>query len=246
MLAATNIFRLAKKNAGGETLPPFPLKNKKQINRKAIMTAQILNSIISSLAVTRQFYYSEADFQHSLALALSNVGCNVYLEYPIHNEHIDIILEDKGQFYAIELKYRTIALSYKGLLGTPGSLTNQDANDLGRYEFWKDVSRIEKLKSTVKITEGYVVMLTNDDAYWKIPSGPSLKTIDRLFKIHSGMIVQNVHWTNIPAKASFNPHYKAGRTKYGGFPLSKPYIVPEWIDYSNPSGCQFQFMTIKV
>lgn len=82
--------------------------------------------------------------------------------------------------------------------------------------------------------------------YWKIPVGQSLKTIDRKFKLHKGLCVQNVHWVNIAKKSSNNPNYIAGKSTYPGFALIKSYTVPEWIEYSRLKAQQFKFLTIKV
>ena len=208
------------------------------------MTTAKLNRIVQSLAINRPFFYSEADFQHSLALELERQGYNVYLEYPINGEHIDIIIEKEGWYYPIELKYKTKAFSCPGLFGTTCSLKNQHARDLGRYDYWKDVRRIEDLKIALnKIKEGYAIILTNDSEYWTATTA----TIDRDFKLHTGMNVQDVFWHNIPQKAKNDPDYVAGRTTYAGFSLSKRYNVPGWIDYSTVNRTQvFKFLTINV
>lgn len=219
------------------------------------MTTAKLNRIVQSLAINRPFFYSEADFQHSLALELDRQGYIVYLEYPINGEHIDIIIEKDGWYYPIELKYKTKAFSCPGLFGTTCSLKNQHARDLGRYDYWKDVRRIEDLKiAHDKIREGYAIILTNDSEYWteltndsEYWTRPSKNTIDCDFKLHTGMNVQDVFWHNIPQKAKNDPDYVAGRTTYAGFSLSKRYNVPGWIDYSTVNRTQvFKFLTINV
>ncbi|MBO4671901.1 MAG: hypothetical protein J5640_08720 [Bacteroidales bacterium] len=214
------------------------------------MNVNTLNDIIGKMAATRPYFYSEADFQHYLASSLVSRSYTAYLEYPINGDHIDIILEDQGAFYPIELKYRTKAFSCTGLLGDIITLKDQNAHDLGRYEFWEDVWRIENIKNMFlpeeKIMEGYVVILTNDPAYWTVPNSRQCNTIDRQFKIHTGNCVQNVHWVNIPSKSHNNPNYVAGKANYPGLSLTKSYKVPEWIDYSQLNNDQFKFLTIQV
>lgn len=75
-----------------------------------MMNVSLLSAIISQLAQTRPFFYSEADFQHYLAMALRCAGYKVFLEYPVAKYYIDIIVEDNGMYYPIELKYKTIAV----------------------------------------------------------------------------------------------------------------------------------------
>lgn len=198
------------------------------------MTTAKLNAIVQSMASNRPFFYSEADFQHSLALALKANGYEVFLEYPVNREHIDIIAKKNGKYYPIELKYRTKSFNCSGLCNTMCILKDQNARDIGRYDLWEDVKRIEYLrKGYQEIGEGYAIILTNDLEYWTAPSSPrSELTIDRDFKLHKGMNVKDVFWHNIPAKVKNDPDYVAGTTVYKGFSLNKKYNVPSWIDYS--------------
>lgn len=210
------------------------------------MNQLILNGIIQNLAATRPFFYSEADFQHSLAFALKTAGYNVFLEHPVQTStgiyYIDIILEDKGSYYPIELKYKTKVFPCSGLF-CPFSLKNQGANDIGRYQFWEDVHRIEHILGTCrdKVAEGYVIMLTNDKKYWEIPSRP-ITTNDQRFRIHPGMNVRKVDWNNPSSTAN----------RYPAFHLSANHIVPEWQPYSkayninHSPNCEFKFLTITV
>ena len=216
------------------------------------MNASILNSIISHLAQTRPFYYSEADFQHYLAMALRYAGYKVFLEYPVLTPtgyyYIDIVIEDKGVYYPIELKYKTKKDLCSGLL-TPYTLKDQSANDIGRYLFWEDVNRIEVIlgQHYELFAEGYVIMLTNDEKYWKVPSRP-VTTIDQYFKMHPGMTVNKVHWANTKSAPSYNP----GHSNYPAFTLGRSYDVPEWNPYSKAYNSnrdpkrEFRFLTIVV
>ena len=62
-------------------------------------------------------------------------------------------------------------------------LKNQAAQDLGRYDFIKDVQRLEQIIGRQPDGVGLAVMLTNDSSYWK---APRLKTIDAAFRLHEG------------------------------------------------------------
>ena len=69
-------------------------------------------------------------------------------------------------------------------------LQNQVAQDLGRYDFIKDVHRIEKLVFDNVASRGYSLFLTNDSAYWKLPN--KSETIDKEFRIHEGKVLTGI------------------------------------------------------
>ena len=213
------------------------------------MNVNLLNQIICKMSANRQYFYSEADFQHNLANALRRAGYTVYLEYPVGGYHIDIILEDNGIFYPIELKYKTCLTRCKDLFNNNTTLKNHGASDIARYSFWQDVYRIEQLKVSLtgrKFAEGYVIILTNDNKLW---APKAQKGIDQMFEIFQTNQVGTVEWT----QTKNAPDYKAGNTWYKAFPLSKVYTVPQWNDYSTGVGGQnaktkkeFKFLTITV
>ncbi len=227
---------------------------------KYMMNLVIMNNIIQNMANNRKFYYSEADFQHFLAMALRSSGYDVYLEYPVKVQgkvyHIDIIAYDKetGLFHPIELKYKTKAMTCAGLCGNY-QLRTHGAQDINRYLFWKDVQRIEQLKSRgmceCRIGEGYAIMLTNDPLYWTKPNSKSTY-IDSLFRIHPGKTVQQVNWMVETNNGNISPDYKLGAVTYTHFSLSNAYSVPQWIHYSNVNkvktngASEFKFLTMAV
>ena len=217
------------------------------------MTIAKLNGIVKTMASNYPFFYSEADFQHSLALALKANGYDVFLEYPItinkKTYHIDIIARNAaGIMFPIELKYKTTALTCQGLTGNH-KLRIQSAQDINRFLFWKDVKRLEQLRlaSEDKFSRGFVIMLTNDVSYWSLPKTPDC--IDKLFRIHSNAVVQDVLWTG---NKCINHDYKAGTVTYKHFTLGAQYVVPKWIDYSividkvTQKQNEFKYLTISV
>lgn len=221
------------------------------------MTTAKLNAIVQSMAGNRPFFYSEADFQHSLALALQANGYEVFLEYPvkiyngIHNDtvHIDMIVKNVvGLFYPIELKYKTKAMTCPGFCGSQHQLRGHSAQDINRYLFWKDVDRLENLKNQYegKICGGFVLILSNDEAYWQQPKLSNC--IDRLFRIHPGLNVQAVDWKDTKDA----PDYVTKQSRYNHFRLHNSYLVPEWQHYSNEKDIKtgkfhdFKYLTISV
>ena len=91
--------------------------------------------------------------------------------------YIDIVLEKEGEnpkFIAIELKYKLKKIQDKDLMrfGTKPEggdiilVTNQSAQNNARYDFWKDVKRIELLtKHFDKVIGGIAMLVTNDESY---------------------------------------------------------------------------------
>ncbi len=212
------------------------------------MNTTILNQIIRRMSTSRPYFYSEADFQQNLANELRKAGYTVFLEYPLGGYHIDIILEDKGMFYPIELKYKTCLTKCLDLFKNIISLKNHGASDLARYSLWKDVYKIEQVKAKCReerISEGYAVILTNDKKLWKMKASSG---IDRLFELFQSHQVNKVEWIG----TKYAPDYQTGKTWYRAFPLSKIYTVPQWNDYSTGVGLtnkpkmNFKFLTITV
>lgn len=128
------------------------------------------------LARRRILFHSEADFQHAFAWELHEFApeWNIRLEVPLRSEigavHLDL-LACNGEFRtAIELKYKTRGLA-TSVNGEAFALADQAAQDLGRYDFFKDLQRIETFVRSGGKRSGFAIFLTNDSAYWKQPSG---------------------------------------------------------------------------
>jgi hypothetical protein len=127
------------------------------------------------LAQARPLFHSEADFQHTFAWELhrSAPDWDVRLEIPVRTTigamHLDLLARSRSTQSAIELKYKTRALT-TSRDGEEFALTDQAAQDLGRYDFFKDLSRVEAFAQADSGRTGYAIFLTNDSAYWKAPS----------------------------------------------------------------------------
>jgi len=138
------------------------------------MTAEMLDleSVMQALASERRVFHSEADFQHALAWKIRerNPDAKIRLEVPSgrfdKRERIDIVVNVCGRKYAIELKYKKRKL--KLVLGDEEfSLRADGAHDISRYDFVKDIVRLERYVASEDGTTGYAILLTNDDLYWK-------------------------------------------------------------------------------
>ena len=110
-----------------------------------------------------KIFNNEKQFQFELALELKDYfnslgrSCQIHFEYRSEkgNHYYDLVLEENGEFCPIELKHKTIV---------------HKAQDLGRYDFLKDVERLEHFKMNnpnKKNDNGYAIILTDDKVYWE-------------------------------------------------------------------------------
>lgn len=131
--------------------------------------------VMTTIAKARPLFHSEADFQHAFAWELHRLASawEVRLEVPVRTQltclHLDLLARSGSSEIAIELKYKTRALTLD-LDGEEFSLSSHAAQDLGRYDFFKDLSRVEGFAQSGPNRCGYVIFLTNDSAYWKPPA----------------------------------------------------------------------------
>jgi hypothetical protein len=204
-----------------------------------------VHEAILALAKKRPVFHSEADFQHALAWEIHQVlpAASVRLELPIqvgsHLFHVDTWVEHQGAVMAIELKYKTRALSVR--VGTEQfTLKNQSAQDIGRYDFLKDVQRLEQIVGDRQNCDGYAVLLTNDSAYWT--NSPSGNTVDADFRIHDGR--------RLDGMLRWDANASVGTMKDREQPivLRDRYMI-KWVAYSKPSPSSygdFRFAVLRI
>ena len=209
------------------------------------MTERKMLETLGTLANSRPIFHSEADFQHALAWALREAypNADVRLEWPFSDEgrhqYLDIALRADGELTAIELKYRTRKLdTHSG--GESFELRTQAAQDGGRYDFWRDVRRLEQLVMEKKAKEGYAVLITNDWTFWN--EGRE-GTVDAAFRLHEGR-------TRVSGSLAWTDHASAGTVHSRESPivLQSSYDI-HWRPYSNDSGiagAEFKYLMLRV
>ena len=203
-----------------------------------------IDRCLFSLQKKRPIFHSEADFQFALSWEIKShyPDANVRLEYcpsiPA-NVHIDILLFYHNETIPIELKYKTAKLTFS-LDNEDFNLKNHGAQDLGKYDFLKDVQRLEDLSSCLSgFSKGYTVWLTNDTSYWNPPSRKN--TVYEAFSIHQSARKHGcMEWL---------PHAGAGTIKGREKPitLNGTYVI-NWRNYSD-IGCKkgiFKYATLTV
>lgn len=187
-----------------------------------------LTRLLVTLAHKRPLFYSEADFQHALAWELHewHPDAKVRLEYrPMiagSRIYVDIWAVLEGTTYALELKYKTRSLSYEHE-GESYRLLNQGAQDQGRYDFLKDVARLEELTTTIPDVVGIALLLTNDSSYWQTPR--STDTVDAAFHIHEER--------SLNGYLEWNSRTSSGTMKSRENPLQlRATYLTQWLSYS--------------
>lgn len=163
-----------------------------------------IHALMQGLAEKRPVFHSEADFQFALAWHIrERTNEPVRLEWMItetqpptgrtksgrrkRRRYLDLWLPKAG--VAVELKYKTRRFDYKtdsanvDLPEESFSLREQGAEDHGRYDFLKDVARLEYLVDRRIAQCGIAILLTND---WLYRDRKSPDAIDVDFSLHDG------------------------------------------------------------
>ncbi len=184
----------------------------------------------------QELFFNERDFQMHLAMWLkdsANKYDDVDLEYYIPREilnntpndyewsselRLDIVVKKGTEYVPVELKYKTKIVNKKTLLrfdeninasagDTFKIIKSQGAQDLGMYDFWKDVRRLEHIRNRFKnVIGGLAVFLTNDTAYQHIPKESSN---NYYLNISEGIHSCDKHWNDSESTcAKGHPKFK--------------------------------------
>jgi hypothetical protein len=200
---------------------------------------------MATLAAQRPVFHSEADFQHAFAWEIHRQipSAIIRLERPITTAdsslHLDFFVETTDQAIAVELKYKTRKLQVE-VGGERYRIASHGAQVLGRYDFMKDVCRLESIGNHLPGVEGWAIFLTNDSAYWKQHAEKEM--VDERFRIFEGRnLCGSLAWGDHASLGT-----KKGREKTleisGSYPLA-------WKNYSTPTnaaGGQFRYLAIRV
>ncbi len=161
---------------------------------------------MTNLARSRTIFHSEADFQHAFAWELQRLSpeWNIRIEIPVRSYkgaiHLDLLARSSSAEIAVELKYKTRRLS-TAVSGELFSLADQAAQDTGRYDFFRDVCRVETFVRDQPSRLGYAIFLTNDSAYWKIPSRENCGYAE--FAMSEGRVVSGaLNWGSMASEGT--------------------------------------------
>ena len=215
-----------------------------------------LLEIINKLSSLYPIFSNEADFQFALGWEIQKK----FPDWKVRFEHKPSNLDKRifvdlwitgDQIYAIELKYKTRKLDVK-IKGELFNLLDHSAQDLGRYDFLKDVERLESIVKTHDNVKGYSIILSNDSVYWDAPStiqqDPKSSTskvfggYGNKFRIHDGTILNG--------ELEWHPNTSDGTKRMRELPikLSGRYKL-KWEDYSqipNTSHGRFRYLFLEI
>lgn len=188
-------------------------------------TIEELSGTVAALAQARPLFHSEADFQHAFAWQLHAAypAARIRLETRTRpGERLDVFAVIDGRRIAVELKYllRKLTATIDGELF---NLPDHSAQDLRRYDFIKDIGRLERMRLDDLTDDAYAVALTNDPGYWRPTAHEG--TVDAAFRLPEGRRLAGV--------LGWAAHTGAGTMAGRNDPiaLGGDYLVT-WHDYS--------------
>ena len=204
-----------------------------------------IQCLMQELAESHPLFHSESYFQHELAGLLHRKGYKIKKEETFKygkdgkdKMRLDIWLHKEK--VAIEVKYRTSKLDKELLVNRRCELfqlRNQSAANIARYNYLKDVKKLETFrKECCPEAIGYAILLTNYKLLQKCT-----KNKDADFSLHDGREIKGpLKWKGDP-----NTGTPKGRPE---FSLAGPYNV-EWQYYPERSGCKnglFKYLAFRV
>lgn len=199
-----------------------------------------LSKIEKSLSEHKGFFHSEDEIKLHLAnhFKKSEDYDNVFIEYYVGKKHfqeypwknekisIDIVLQKGQNFLPIEIKYRTKSQIFPHyVFGSESKveLAEQSAKNEGCYSFWKDIKRIEILKSRFNLTEsGIVLFITNDPTY---RLNPRKNSMYEPFSIHQNRKIDEPIFLNWAQTKNIMKEERAN--KFPGFEIDNKYSI-DW------------------
>lgn len=201
-----------------------------------------LNKYLMNLAERRPIFHSEADFQHELAweIRLSLPQALIRLERPIGENQrgaIDIVISIGTHKYAIEIKYFVRKFDHF-FNGEQFNLKQQGAADVRRYDFCKDIQRMESFRREPDCSAS-VLVITNEPGFWSGSKRNS--TCDAAFQITDGRVLSGTLEWAAHTSAGSRKNRESAIHLQGSYPLF-------WQDYKDlkcPNG-KFRYLQVDV
>lgn len=214
----------------------------------------VQQDIFTFLESNEELLFNERDFQMHLATWLrksANDYDDVDVEYYVpkielsnyvwdSELRLDIVVKKDGEYCPVELKYKTKKVErqisrFDEMLDKVVVMKNQGAQDLGMYDFWKDVRRIELVRNRfAKVKGGLAIFVTNDALYTKA-SRP--ESNNYLLNMNEGKHSVIKHWQNENSACAKMNSYKS-------FEVEKEYSI-NW-HHRNVDNIPFHYCVVNV
>lgn len=200
------------------------------------MNKNLILKILEELSEERPLFHSEADFQYSLAWKIKQEisKCDIRLERPylskVGKVELDIFANADGCKVGLELKY--VTREYEKQIGNESyALKTHSASPLRRYDFIKDVQRLENLLLNGDIDIGYAIFLTNDSSYRANARGQGAA-----FDISTEIRIGDHAWDEGTSISS------TGKSRKNNIAIRKDYVL-NWINYGE---FKFDILVVEV
>ena len=215
----------------------------------------VQKDVFAFLESYNELLFNERDFQMHLATWLRN-STNHYddvdVEYYVPKTELDnyiwdselrldIVVKKDGEYCPVELKYKTkkverqISRFDEMLDDKVVVMKNQGAQDLGMYDFWKDVRRVELVRNRFKnVKGGLAVFVTNDQLYTKASRQNSN---NYLLNMTEGKHSVIKHWQNEDSACAKMKSYKS-------FEVEKEYSI-KW-HHRNVDNIPFHYCVVYI
>ncbi|AWI13517.1 hypothetical protein CQJ30_15990 [Caldibacillus thermoamylovorans] len=195
---------------------------------------------MKKLAQKHPFFSSKEAFKNSFKHQLQE-KFRVIENKDFHGCVVDLWVEDPNseQQYAIYLMNKLAGLTIKQenqLI----ELKHHRAQDIGRYDFLKQVEKLEKITKGRNNIKGIAILLTNDHLYWNEPTRAN--TVDSYFRIHENRV--------LTGELKWLEHASAGTIKERENPIViKGTYKLQWQHYStvsNEKHGEFCYLAVHV
>ena len=215
----------------------------------------VQQDVFAFLESNEELLFNERDFQMHLATWLrksANDYDDVDVEYYVPKSELpnyvwdselrlDIVVKKDGEYCPVELKYKTkkverqISRFDEILDDKVVVMKNHCAQDLGMYDFWKDIRRIELVRNRfAKVKGGLAIFVTNDALYTKA-SRP--ESNNYLLNMNEGKHSVIKHWQNENSACAKMNSYKS-------FEVEKEYSI-NW-HHRNVDNIPFHYCVVNV
>ena len=214
----------------------------------------VRQDVFAFLESYEELLFNERDLQMHLATWLrrsANAYDDVDVEYYVPKGELDgsvwdselrldIVVKKDDEYCPVELKYKTkrvmrqITRFGEALRNEKVEvMKNQGAQDLGMYNFWKDVRRVELVRNRFeRVKGGLAVFVTNDELYTKKSDNESN---NRDLNMDEGPHPKAKHWRNPKSSCA---------EKYHNFEVEQEYCI-EW-HTRTIDGVEFYYQVVTI